>query len=57
MRRSLLYFFVYTFTFLFFFMSPIGHLIAGNDLALAVLWVVISSAIVHVIHFWPTKER
>lgn len=57
MRRSLLYFFVYTFTFLFFFMGPIGHLIAGNDLALAVLWVVISSAIVHAIHFWPTKER
>lgn len=59
MRSSLLYFFIYTFTFVFF-AKPVDQLMtinAGYALLLLVAWVAISSAIVHIIHFWPTKIR
>lgn len=57
--RSLLYFFIYVVTFSFV-ASPVDQLItinAGYALMLLVLWVGVSSAIVHIIHFWPTKIR
>lgn len=57
MRRSLLYFLIYAFT-LMFFAKPIDAMMgidAFYGVMLAVIWVVVSAAIVHVIHFWPTK--
>lgn len=57
--RSLLYFFIYVVTFAFV-ARPVDQLMtidAGYALMLLVLWVGISSAIVHIIHFWPTKVR
>lgn len=59
MRRSLLYFFIYAFT-LTFFAKPIDAMMGFNPfygLMLAAVWVVISAAVVHIIHFWPTKIR
>lgn len=57
MSRSILYLFIYSFT-LCFFAKPIDRLMsfsAGYALLLLVAWVAISSAIVHVIHFWPSR--
>lgn len=59
MRRSLLYLFIYVFT-LMFFAKPIDIMMSVDvwyALMLMALWVVISAAIVHIIHFWPTKIR
>lgn len=59
MRESLLYFCIYAFT-LIFFASPVDQLMtinAGYALLLLVAWVALSSSIVHIIHFWPTKVR
>ncbi len=57
MRQSLLYFFIYAFT-LTFFAKPIDIMMnidGGYGVMVIAIWVVISSAIVHIIHFWPTK--
>jgi hypothetical protein len=59
MRRALLYLFIYVFV-LMFFAKPIDTMMgvdAWYAIMLMVLWVVISAAIVHIIHFWPTKIR
>lgn len=59
MRNSLLYFFIYAFAFAFV-ARPVDMLMnisPGYALMLLALWVGVSSAIVHVIHFWPTKVR
>lgn len=59
MRSSLLYFFIYTLT-LILFAKPVDQLMTispGYALLLLTLWVAISSGIVHIIHFWPTKVR
>lgn len=59
MRRSLLYLFIYVFT-LMFFAKPIDIMMgvdAWYALMLMALWIVISAAIVHIIHFWPTKIK
>lgn len=58
-RRSLLYFFIYVVTFSFV-ANPVDQLMtinAGYALMLLIVWVMASSAIVHAIHFWPTKVR
>lgn len=59
MRSSLLYFLIYTLT-LMFFAKPIDAMMgidAFYGVMLAVVWVAISAAIVHIIHFWPSKVR
>lgn len=59
MRNSLLYLFIYTLT-LLFFANPIDQLMTispGYALLFLAGWVAVSSGIVHIIHFWPTKVR
>ena len=59
MRSSLLYLFIYVFT-LSFFAKPIDMMMGVDpwySLLMIALWIVISSAIVHIIHFWPTKIK
>lgn len=59
MRSSLLYLFIYTLT-LTFIAKPVDMLMMispWHALLLLAVWVSVSSGIVHIIHFWPTKVR
>jgi len=59
MRSNLLYLFIYTLTFTIA-AQPVDKLMTispGYALLLLTLWVAVSSGIVHIIHFWPTKVR
>lgn len=59
MRSSMLYFCIYVFT-LMFFAKPVDMLMTVSPwyaFLLLALWVAISSGIVHVIHFWPSRSN
>lgn len=59
MRSNLLYLFIYMLTFTIV-AQPVDKLMTispGYALLLLTLWVAVSSGIVHIIHFWPTKVR
>lgn len=58
MKQSALYFFIYLFVLCFLAKQIDLHMsISGFDgLLWIALWIVISSAIVHIIHFWPRNK-
>lgn len=57
MRQSLLYLFIYTFVLLLMFNSKVGESISDSEFILVAMWVAVSAAIVHIIHFWPSRAQ